>query len=137
MPRVGLLALCRLAVAVGSDANAGRPATAFQAAAASLQEEAELVPLAGPDHAADPNFAANRRRLEQIDGRGAEFLALIRSGGVEPAAAVLRTLGRLHVPGQGARLPLPGDYLAAIAELRSLDAARGGDPAFALSFAPG
>lgn len=83
MRRVGLLALCLLAVAVGSDAHAGRPATVFQAAAASLQEEAELVPLAGPDHAADPNFTADRRRLEQIDGRGGEFLALIRSRGVE------------------------------------------------------
>ena len=132
MRRAGLLALCLLAVAVGSDARAGRPASVFQAAAASLREEAQLLPLAGPGHSADPNFPANRRRLVQIDGRGAELLALIRSHGVEPTAVVLRTLGRLHVPGQGVLLPLPGDYLAAIVELRSLDAAHGGDPAFAM-----
>ena len=130
MRRAGILAFCVIALTIGSAVQAGRPVSVFQAAVASLREEFQLLPLAGPGHAADPNFPANRRRLEQVDGRGAEYLAQIRSHGVEPSPVVLRTLGRLFVPGLGVRVPTPTDYAAAIAELRSLAATRAGDTAF-------
>ena len=130
MRRAGILAFCVIAFTIGSAAQAGQPVSVFQAAVASLREEFQLLPLAGPGHAADPNFPANRRRLEQVDGRGAEYLAQIRSHGVEPSPVVLRTLGRLFVPGLGVRVPTPTDYAAAIAELRSLAATRAGDTAF-------
>lgn len=127
---------CRLAGLLLATVLASQPAPlmaqpdpnrALIEAIALLQVELELLPLAGPHDRIDPEFDANRARLQFVDAAGAELLETVRQLGIEPTAPVARTLGRLPAPGRGERPPSRIEYEAAIADLQALRAARGRD----------
>ena len=124
------LAVLTVVPAIATGAAPGGESV-FLHGAALLQEEADLLPLAGPNQGADPDFAANRGRLEYVDGRGAAILAQMRAAGVRPSDVLARTLGRLPVPTRGEQPPSPNEYRSAIAELRALHASRGNEATFA------